>query len=147
MINIKMDKKTRDVSVAIERLNNANKEGLKQGFIAMGNNLVRQTQAKILSEPKLGRNYPIRSGGVIRMHRASAPSQAPALLSGEYYEGLQSVSNGWKGLEFQNTAEHAEYLELGTKNMKRRPGMANAIKDNLRNNRLYLENSIAKALK
>lgn len=147
-VNITTNKKTRDVLVKIENLSKFSKKGIREGFERMGSSLVRTFQNQILNEPKFGREYRTRdSEGVQRIHRASAPKQTPALLTGEYFEAVFYKPHGANGLEFGNTAPYASFLELGTPKMKPRPGLFNAIKSDLRNNRLYLEESLDKNIK
>lgn len=149
MINIQMDRKNQKVLVKIAKIDKSMHEGMRLGFIEMGKNLVRQTENKILSEPKQGKVYKnirLKNGDVVSEHTSSAPGQTPALLSGEYHDELDYIPNGWQGLQFINEAPHAEYLELGTKNMLPRPGMRNAIVDNLKSNRKYLETNIEKEI-
>ncbi|MCH9735866.1 MAG: hypothetical protein K0U78_15160 [Actinomycetia bacterium] len=147
-INITTNKKTRDVLVQIKDLSKNSQEGIKEGFERMGSGLVRTFQNQILNEPKFGNNYRVRDeDGVVRIHRASAPKQTPALLTGDYFEKVFSKPHGANGLEFGNASEHASYLELGTKHMKARPGLFNAIKHDLKNNRLYLQESMDKHIR
>lgn len=145
MINIRFDAKTPKVFVSISNLPNANKKALTAAFIEIGANLVRTTENSILNEPKKGLPYKRKGTGVIRI--SSAPGQAPALLTGQYFEGLKSIPNGSNGLQFVNYAPHAKYLEKGTKKMRPRPGMRKAIINNLRNNRNYINDSLNKAFK
>ncbi len=146
-VNITTNKKTRDVLVKIENLSKFTQKGIREGFERMGSGLVRTFQNQILNEEKFGEDYNIiGSDGVKRLHRASAPGQTPALLTGDYYEKVFYKPHGAHGLEFGNTSDHASFLELGTPNMKARPGLFNAIKHDLRNNRNYLEESLDKNL-
>jgi len=142
MFKVRTNQKTKKVLVAVGKLDEKGREGMRQGFIDLGSALVRKTENNILSEPKYGREYNIKIDGVVRLHRASAPKQTPALLTGEYFEGLTSIPRGWQGLTFGNTAEHSEYLEEGTRKMEKRPGMFNAIQANIRDNRFYMETNL-----
>lgn len=147
-INITKDRNSQIVLVKIKNLSSASKEALEEGFEKMGSGLVRTLQNSILNEEKFGREYRVSGkSGVKRLHRASAAGQTPALLRGEYYEKAFSKSHGANGLEFGDEAPHAEYLELGTEKMLPRPGLGNAISSSVRNNRLYLEESLDKGFK
>lgn len=147
-INIVTDSATREVLVTIKDLEKNTKEGIREGFEMMGAGLVRTFENQALNEPKFGREYRTKDkNGVTRIHRASAAKQSPALLSGNYFRSVYWKSHGSNGMEFGNTAEYAEYLELGTKKMEARPGLLNAITASLKNSRLYLEEALDKNIK
>ena len=147
-VSIKTDSQTKKVLIGIARLNGALKNAIRSGFQEMGTNLVRTAENSILNESKLGRWYP--SGKINRLprdnHRASAAGQTPALISGQYFEGLDYIPHGGMEIEFGNEAPHAEFLEDGTKNMDARPGLRNSIDSNARNFRQYIEVSLEKEL-
>lgn len=146
-IKIRKNARSQKVLVSVKNLGASTKEALAEGFERMGSGLVRTLQNSILNEPKFGREYRISEGGVTKLHRASAPKQTPALLTGEYFEGAFYKPHGANGLEFGDTAPHAEHLELGTDRMLPRPGLGNAITSSLRNSRMYLEESLDKGIK
>lgn len=147
MISVSMSRQSDEVFVKIKNLEKTNKQALSNGFNQLGESLVRRVQNTILNEPKHGRFYKISTNGVKRLHRASAPGQTPAIISGKYFESTYYESSGWQGLRFINDAPYALYLEKGTKKMKPRPGMKNAIKSELRNGKMYLESSLSKAMR
>lgn len=138
---------TRKVLNDIERLPKNIAKGLADGFEEMGAGLVRTLRNSILNEPKYGREYRIKQGGVRRLHRASAPKQTPALITGEYDKATFYKPHGKRGLTFGNTAPYAADLELGRPNMEARPGLLNAITASIRNSRLYLENNLDKNIR
>ncbi len=147
-VRIRKDTRSQKVLVSVAGLSGATKEAIADGFEKMGAGLVRTFQNSILNEPKFGREYRVSGkDGVKRLHRASAPKQTPALITGEYYEKVFYKPHGSDGLEFGNTAAYAEPLELGTPKMEPRPGLGNAITASLRNSRLYLEESLNKGIK
>lgn len=147
-VKINKNKAAKKVTVSIQNLGKNTREALAEGFEEMGANLVRTLQNNILNEPKFGREYKVKGkNGVTKLHRASAPKQTPALITGEYYEKIFYKSQGANGLEFGNTAEYAEYLEEGTSKMDPRPGLGNAITSSLKNNRRYLEESLDKGIR
>ena len=144
MINVNLEKQSNRVLVSIDKADRRNKEAIKQGFINIGKSLVKVTENTILTEAKTGKIY--RNPSTKEPYQSSSPGQTPALVTGDYFEGLDYKPSGARGVRFINYAPHAKYLEEGTPKMRKRPGMANAIKKNLKNNRMYLEESLKKAL-
>lgn len=144
--SIKTDSKTRMALIKLGTLTKDMEKGIAKGFEELGASLVRTAQNQSLNEPKFGRKYKIRQDGVIKLHRASAKDQSPAVLSGDYFEGFGYEASGAKQLEFGNEVEYAGYLEEGTDNMKPRPGLTNAVNVSVRNSRIYLETNIGKEL-
>lgn len=149
--------KTEIVMLKLQGLSEEMKEGMIAGFDELGSNLVRTGENQALNEPKFGRTYKIRNKrGVTKLHRASAPGQSPALLSGNYFSEFKYETHGWQSLEFGNDAEYSEFLEFGTKRAKTgrgrwrlapRPGVRNAVKANVRNARTILETNIGNNFK
>lgn len=140
------------------------RKGIKAGFEQLGSNLVRTGQNQALNEPKFGRTYRIKNiKGVSKLHRASAPKQSPALLSGNYFSQFKYLLRSWKGMEFGNDSEYSEYLEFGILRkqgeskgkgkgnakwrLAPRPGVQNSVKSNVRNARVMLETNIGRSLK
>ena len=71
------------------------------------------------AQPKSGRFYKVSRTG--RRHQASAPGQAPAVLTGFLTNSIQSAfPKATEGI-ITIGAEYAEYLERGTSRMARRP--------------------------
>jgi HK97 gp10 family phage protein len=92
---------------------------------------------QVLAKDKTGVLYIRRTpGGYHKRHIASAPGETPANRTGYYRRSLKFDYSSGKHLGevvVKNTAEYSGYLELGTRFMKARPGMSNAIKANNRN--------------
>lgn len=147
-ITIRSGASTKRTLNTIKNLSKVAKEALAEGFEKMGAGLVRTLENSTLNEPKFGREYRVNDkSGVKRLHRASAPDQTPALITGNYFESAFYKPHGANGLEFGNTAEYAEFLELGTDKMEARPGLLNSIESSTRNSRLYLEEALDKGFK
>lgn len=142
-ISVRANRETKKVLLGIKNLPAATRRGIQLGFQEMGANLVRTAENSVLNESKLGRWYP---NNIKRLHRASAKGQTPALITGQYFEGLDYVPRGGMEIEFGNEAPHAVYLENGTSNMEPRPGLRNSIDSNARNFRQYIETSLEKEL-
>ncbi len=148
---------TKLTMIKFKNLDNDMKEGIKAGFQELGSNLVRTGENQALNEPKFGRTYKIKNAkGVKKLHRASAPGQSPALLSGNYFSEFKYESNTWRSLTFGNDAEYSDYLEFGVKRsstgrgrwrLAPRPGVGNAVKANVRNARVTMESNIGKNFK
>jgi len=71
------------------------------------------------SEPKSGRFYKVSKTG--RPHQASAPGQAPAVLTGFLTNSIQSAFPKLTEGVITIGAEYAEYLERGPRNWKQQP--------------------------
>lgn len=71
-----------------------------------------------MSGPKRGRIYP-RPGG--KVHRASAPGEAPAIDTGALVNSIQMAMEGDLTAVVGTAVEYAPYLEFGTRRMAPRP--------------------------
>lgn len=145
MIFVKHDTRNREVLIDIAGLDNATRRGIRQGFFQLGHALKRTANRQILEKPKKGRVYRIRRGRTVRKHRASAPGESPANLSGKYRRSIGFKIRGSQQLIFgagSSTVPYAKWLERGTYRMKPRPGLKNAVKATERDARKYLVNNI-----
>lgn len=79
--------------------------------------------------PKSGRYYRVSRTG--RPHRASAPGEAPAVLTGFLSNSIQSEFPSARLGIIAIGAQYAPYLELGTARMKPRPFIDPAIKETI----------------
>ena len=96
---------------------------------------------------KTGRIYFRRiKGGRKRRHQASAPGQSPANRTGFYRKSFDFTVRGAQELAVGVTAPYGEWLETGTKRMRARPGLKNAVnaseRDIIRNLATEIENFI-----
>ena len=116
---------------------------LRQAWFAAGDDLKAEADRAVLANDKKGRLYIIKRGGRRRKHRASAPGQSHANLSGALRRSI-----GWKvrgrDLEFgygvtRVKVPYASFLEDGTSRMQPRPTLANAVKAMTRNIEQHLE--------
>lgn len=132
------------------------RQNIRKGMFFMGRDLVKTAQSKILDQPKTGEVRIIRRGKTKRRvrHRASAPGEAPANLSGGLRRSIGFNIQGHSQLEFGGGKEgsdivYARPLELGNPkgNLKKRPYLIPSIKENFRNMSLHLENNIKKGFK
>lgn len=89
---------------------------LHQALFEIGKENVRHME-NLMMGVKTGHIYKIKGN----LHQASAPGEAPAILTGEVVRSLYYEVRGHKELEFGAKAKHAGWLEKGTKNMDPRP--------------------------
>ena len=119
--------------VGIEKLT---KQGMRQAMFKSGQGLIRQASTEIIRKPKGGQTYIIRTrSGRRRRHVASAPGETHANITGETRKALSFQLHGTSQIEFgygvsagTKPSDWAGFLELGTKNMKPRPSVQNAIR-------------------
>lgn len=146
MISVKMSRESNEVFISIGKLREKNAEALAKGFDDLGKALVRRVQNTTLNEVKHGRNYRVKTNrGVYRIHRASSPGQTPAIISGDYHDGVKYQADGANGLRFYNDVDYSKYLEYGTPKMKKRSGMLYGIQGEMKNGRMLLEGHLRKA--
>jgi HK97 gp10 family phage protein len=74
--------------------------------------------------PKSGRLYKVSRTG--KLHRASAPGQAPAIDTGNLVNSIQHEQVGSEDARVFTHVEYAPYLEFGTARMAPRPFMTPA---------------------
>jgi len=77
-------------------------------------------------------NNGLKTGRMYGDHKASAPGETPATITGKYANGVRTIVRP-KEFVFGNITPYAGYLEFGTSRMKPRPGLSNAIVDQERN--------------
>jgi hypothetical protein len=107
---------TGKVLVDVGDIKNRFDQGIRDAFFDQGSRNVRYTRKEILKRNKTGRLYMIKG----KLHRASAPGEYPANLTGELRKGVDYKVRGSNSMEFGDRAKHGKYLELGTKNMEPR---------------------------
>lgn len=100
------------------RVNHWNFKGIDtrtRGFlkkaVAQHANIIQSAIRMDMRKPKTGRIYRIRG----RLHRASAPGESPAILTGDLYRRIEPrFSDG--GMQFRiNAGKISKFLEFGTK--------------------------------
>lgn len=133
------------IFIQINDVDNRTVRGIRQGFFRLGSNLKKELNRQVLAKPKGGRLYRLRTkSGRRRNHRASAPGETPANLTGNYRRNIGFQLKGTSELEFgiRDGAPYAEFLEEGTPRMAARPGVTNAVQEGQRNAQLFLESSL-----
>lgn len=106
------------------------RQGYRLAFYNIGKENVRITRELIKKGPKTGRLY--RIAGRKRRHRASAPGEPPANLTGRLRRGVNFEVKGTDQMQFGDTVFYGFYLERGTKKIKPRPHLKRAVVKNAR---------------
>lgn len=123
MIRIKADHKNKKALVSIRFAMVRSRAGLRAGLIEIGQLNVRYARKIICSKNKNGRLYQFRG----RMHRASAPGEAPANMTGALVASIDYSVRGSSQMEFGDKIIYGKFLENGTRNMEARPHLAKTV--------------------
>ena len=99
-----------------------------RGFSRSGKILVKESRT-LIDKPKSGRLYRVKRGARIINHRASAPGEAPAKLTGNLRSSIDYRVNGSSELNFGTNLKYGLWLERGTKRIKPRPYLQKAIEN------------------
>ena len=142
MIEIKASASNKRSLLAARSIEKNTKQGIRRAFYSIGQDLVKTAAAETLKQNKTGRIYNVRGRGRRRRHRASAPGETPANLTGGYRKGLGYEVHSADRMEFGDTAPYAGFLEKGTSKMQPRPGLRNALKATQKNTENYFESFI-----
>ena len=153
-VTIRQNRRDKNLMIRVERLAEQSRHGIRQGFYRLGNDLVKEARRSIIRGPKSGRLY--RVPGRSRRHRASAPGQPPATLSGALQRTIDFQITGSDSMEFgsrpqpgnafqKRTKDYAKHLELGTNKMQARPYLKPAVRKINRNGRKHFEAELARA--
>lgn len=104
--------------------------GIQSALTDIGRRNVKTAREFIRDKNKNGVVYNrIRNGRRVR-HQASAPGEAPASFTGFLIKKMAFEVSGHRFMKFGNRAPYSAFLELGTKNMAKRPFLIKAIKEN-----------------
>ncbi len=159
MIEITVSAESRRVLLRMRNMRRTAKRGMLSGWIQLGESLKRDANKEILRHPKSGRLYRVRAGrsgrGRLRNHRASAPGETHANITGRVRRSLSWKTSGFDEMTFGYGVgsnkqglppDYAKDLEFGTKRTKARPSLQNAIKGNIRNAQTYFGIEIKRAI-
>ena len=117
---------------AIFKTKERTQKGIRRAFFDIGKELMTSLNEEVLRGKKTGRLYILRTrSGRRRRHIASAPGETPANITGKYRRSRGFI-NQTTQLTFGLRQDYAEYLEVGTRRMRARPGLGNAIEANER---------------
>jgi hypothetical protein len=167
-MDILVDTKSRKVLINLSKIADCTAVGIRNAFGIIGNNLVNRSRV-LIDRPKTGRTYPVPYGFGIKTklsyttYRASAPGEAPAVLTGRLRKSISYEMRGKFSMEFgskedssvisfgtkmKNTslAIYAPALELGADNLKPRPFLTPAVTGEQKNNLNYCALEICKEL-
>lgn len=109
---------------------------IRLAWFALGKDLKSEANREILHGQKSGRVYVIRQrGGGRRRHRASAPGQTHANLTGRLRRSVSYLTHGTDSMSFgygvsvsgARAPKYAPFVEFGTRRMAARPSLENAI--------------------
>lgn len=139
----------------IEDIENLTSRGIRAGMFEAGNGLVKRANTNILSGVKTGRVKIIRGpGGRRRRHIASAAGETHANLTGAARRSLSYQLKGITSFEFgygvssgKGAPEYVKFLEFGTRKMKARPTLQNALRDEQGNMVQHFEDGIKEHFK
>ena len=140
-------------SININKLDKLTCTGIRKGFYFAGKGLVKESKKLINKKPKSGRVYIVTQGiggktlKNVRLHRASAPNEAPAVITGKLRESITFIVKNHNMLQFgSEDVEYAKQLENGSTRLRKRPFLKPAIFNENKNNTLYLRNNILKLI-
>ena len=149
MLSIKGGQNNQSTFNQVDNLEELTRRGIRQGFFRLGNELKKELNREVLAKNKRGKTYIRRDRiGRRRRHVASAAHQTPANRTGAYRRAIGYQLRGSEQLEFgiRDTVDYGLYLEIGTKHMRARPGVGNAVKVKQRGAMTFFEGSLEAAL-
>jgi hypothetical protein len=143
-----------DVKVEIKGLKEVN-AALQAYGKGLGNSLaiivdataleaVTDVRKAIQGPPKTGREY-VRGVNNDKVHRASAPGEAPATDTGALVSSIYNESRGKYSRAIGSRLDYAYYLEFGTFKMAKRPSWIPAVERAIPKMLKRVEIAIAKA--
>ncbi len=128
MIGLQIEKRSLTYLRDIERHSEMMARGHRLAFYNIGKENTRYTREIIKKGPKTGRLY--RIPGRKKRHRASAPGEPPANLTGKLRASVQFEVKGNDQMVFGDTVRYGYFLEMGTKKMEKRTHLIRAVKKN-----------------
>lgn len=139
----------------IENLEKLTKQGVRRGMFRAGQALKSEANRAILKDAKTGVVYMRRTrSGRRRRHQASAPGETHANMTGTLRRSLSFQLKGTKDIEFgygvssgKEAPKYAKFVEFGTRNMKPRPTLKNALNKEQGNLAQHFNNEIRAAIK
>lgn len=117
----------------------------KAGLRLVCQNTLKSAKLATQKKDKTGRIYLISTkSGKIKRHQASAPGQSHANITRTLTQSMNyKVNSPTQALfGYDTTTKYGKYLELGTRKMKPRPTLRNAMKAERKTNNNIMANSI-----
>lgn len=152
MFSITESTRNANVFQKIANLQKLTETGIRKALYANGKDLAADARNFINMKPKHGRLYRIKHGlqgkelKRIKSYQASAPDEAPGVITGKLRKSINFTVTGTNQLEFgvdtrsrYGGAEYGKYLEYadlvsfsgqGSKNIKPRPFISASYKKN-----------------
>jgi len=131
---VRGDRQNERVIARIKGGEAATRRSIRHAFMELGRDLRATARAEILRKPKSGRTYLIYSArtGRARRHVASAPGETHANITGELRRSIGWKVHGQERMEFgygvtAPAPRRGIFLEYGTRYMRPRPSLHNAI--------------------
>ena len=145
MITMTPDVGNREVFFRISKMEKMTKKSIHNALFEIGKEHVDHAK-ELMLEKKTGRIYKI---GKIN-HQASAPGEAPAILTRSLFSNLDYAVRGHQELEFGDKEQAGKlpigkYLEEGTTNIEPRPHIGRTVMEQYRNTNNTLISYIKKA--
>lgn len=131
-IDVVPNKSNEKVFAHLSKMDQHFKSGVHEAYIVIAEYLKR-TNKKDFAAPKHGRFYRLRVHGKMIRHRASAPGEPPARITGALGKTLKTKTSGFTQMDYSaggGRVDYAGYLEEGTRKMEPRPYLSKAISDN-----------------
>lgn len=123
LLEIRVDRKSREVLLRIPKLTDQYRKNVESALYDIGDEVVKETRKLIRRRNKTGRLYNFRG----RLHRASAPGEAPANMTGRLLKSSDYTVPNYQQMTVGEEAPYAVFLELGTRKMAPRPHLITAI--------------------
>lgn len=127
MLKLDVDRGNKRVLTQLAQSDDATRRGIRQFWFALGKTLLKSFNRAVLQKPRSGRVYLTRKNGRTRRHVASRPGESPANLTGTYRKSADYQLRGANEMLFGVDAPYGAFLENGTRRMKARPGLGNAV--------------------
>ncbi len=151
-ISVISSPKNKKAFLSIGRAPARARTGIRKAFYYIGKEDVSVSRKQILKKNKTGRVYMVRLKGRTVRHRASAPGEFPANLSGALRKSIDFVVRGSNRMEFGARVPYAENLELGkipgpgSAASKARPFLAKTVELTRRNAIVHMGREIKKSI-
>lgn len=131
MITVKASPEAHKVIAEVKDIKRKHKKALRSAMHDIGRKSQKDVRKNIALGRKSGRLYKV--GG--RVHRSSAPGEAPAFLSGDLSRSVKYDVTGHKKTTFGYMEEYGFYLEKGTEkdgsdHILPRPNLQKVMDDN-----------------
>jgi len=125
------------------------RRAIRQAYFKIGKDHTEELSRQMLEKNKRGRIYiRINKAGRRRRHRASAPGQTAANLTGNMRRNRGFQLKGSDQMEFGiRDTPYAEFLERGTGKMTARPSLGNTVRALQKNTTNYFARELGLKLK